>query len=172
MTSYWINTTTGVWQVYRDMELECGGHKGSWMRIANLDTSRGDSSPSGWSKITTPNNTANPATDVCRSPNDNADCHPTSFTVNGTSYHKICGRVGGYQKTTTDAFGGSRISINDAYVDGVSITLGNPRKHVRTFASGYFDNDISRSSTDNLNCPCACYIRNSSLLICTGSLLL
>ena len=25
---YWINTTTGVHQVYCDMELECGGHKG------------------------------------------------------------------------------------------------------------------------------------------------
>ena len=35
---YWINTTTGVHQVYCDMELECGGHKGGWMRIADLDT--------------------------------------------------------------------------------------------------------------------------------------
>ena len=26
--NYWINTTTGVHQVYCDMELECGGHKG------------------------------------------------------------------------------------------------------------------------------------------------
>ena len=30
--NYWINTTTGVHQVYCDMELECGGHKGGWMR--------------------------------------------------------------------------------------------------------------------------------------------
>ena len=63
------------------MELECGGHKGSWMRIVNLDTSRGDSCPSGWSKITTPNDPANPAIDVCKSPNDNAGCHLTSITV-------------------------------------------------------------------------------------------
>ena len=26
--NYWINTTTGEHQVYCDMELECGGHKG------------------------------------------------------------------------------------------------------------------------------------------------
>ena len=26
--NYWINTTNGVHQVYCDMELECGGHKG------------------------------------------------------------------------------------------------------------------------------------------------
>ena len=39
---YWIKTTTDVHQVYCDMELECGGHKGGWMRIADLGTSRGD----------------------------------------------------------------------------------------------------------------------------------
>ena len=50
--NYWVNTTTGKHQVYCDMELECGGHKGGWMRIANLDTSRGDNCPSGWNKIT------------------------------------------------------------------------------------------------------------------------
>ena len=52
--NYWINTTTtGVHQVYCHMELECGGHKGSWMRIADLDTSRGDDCPSVWIKTTT-----------------------------------------------------------------------------------------------------------------------
>ena len=45
--NYWINTITGVHQVYCDMELECGGHKGGWMRIADLDTSRGHDCPSG-----------------------------------------------------------------------------------------------------------------------------
>ena len=44
--TYWIQTSTGVHQVYYDMELECGGHKGGWMRIADLDTSRGDDYPS------------------------------------------------------------------------------------------------------------------------------
>ena len=52
---YWISTTTNVYQVYCDMELECGGgHKGGWMRIVDLDTSKGDDCPSGWTKITTP----------------------------------------------------------------------------------------------------------------------
>ena len=44
---YWIETSTGVHQVYCDMELECGGEKGGWMRIADLDTSRGDDCPTG-----------------------------------------------------------------------------------------------------------------------------
>ena len=63
--NYWINTTTGVHQVYCDMELECGGHKGGWMRITDLDTSRGDDCPSGWTNITTPNELPHPAIPVC-----------------------------------------------------------------------------------------------------------
>ena len=50
---YWINTATGVYQVYCDIGLECSGHKGGWVRIVDLDTSRGDDCPSGWAKITT-----------------------------------------------------------------------------------------------------------------------
>ena len=32
---------------YCDMELECGGTKGGWMGITDIDTSRGDTCPSG-----------------------------------------------------------------------------------------------------------------------------
>ena len=128
--NYWINITTGVHQVYCDMELECGGHKGGWMRIADLDTSRGDDCPSGWTKIFTFGG-EQPGVNVCRSPINNAGCYPTIFSVNGVSYHKICGKARGYQRHTTDAFGGpcDQFDISN-YVDGLSITLGNPRKHV------------------------------------------
>ena len=79
--------------------------------------------------LLTPNDPLNPQTVVCRSPNDNAGCYPTVFTANGASYHKICGRVRGYQESSTDGFGGcnDRKSINNAYVDGVSVTrAGKP----------------------------------------------
>ena len=77
------------------MELECGGHKGGWMRIADLGTSRGDDCPSGSTKITT-NDTEQPSIDVFRTPSDNGGCYLTIFTVNGTSHHKICGKARGY----------------------------------------------------------------------------
>ena len=145
----------GVHQVYCDMELECGGHKGGWMRIADLDTSRGDNCPSGWTKITT-NDTGQPSIDVCRSPSDNAGCYPTIFTVNGTSYHRICGKTRGYQKYTMDAFGGPRDGRSaktiDDYVDGLSITLGKPRKHVWTYIVGF--SEISNGGYTHY-CPCA-----------------
>ena len=154
--NYWINTTTGVHQVYCDMKLECGGHKGGWMRIADIT---GSSCPSGWGSITNP-------LAACRSSSNSSGCSSTIFTVNGSSYHKVCGQARGYQVRTTDAFGGPRRvrgslyrkDIDDAYVDGLSITIGSPRKHVWTYASGNndFNTEVDTNlTTDEFACPCA-----------------
>ena len=121
--NYWINTITGVHQVYCDIELECGGHKGGWMRIADLDTSRGDDCPSGWTKITTP-------VAACIAPSSNAECYSTNITTLSIPYSKVCGMAVGYQKSTTDGFSGLNFasrSIDGPYVDGISITFGATR---------------------------------------------
>ena len=148
---YWINTTSGLHEVNCDMELECGGHKGGWTTIVKLDTSKGDACPSGWSNITTPGDLPKV---VCRSGNDTAGCHSAIFTNYNITFNKICGQVKGYQKGSTDAFHSTEHvtkSINDHYVDGLSITLGNPRKHVWTYAVGYSDD----GDHPDHNCPCA-----------------
>ena len=144
---YWINTTSGIHQVYCKMELQCGGHKGGWTRVVQFDTSQGDPCPTGWTLITTPG--ANPR-NVCRSGSTN-ECHSTIFTTYNTSFYKICGQVRGYQKGNTNAFRDGD-SIDEPYVDGVSITLGDPRKHVWTYAIGLSD---SGSFTNSYVCPCA-----------------
>ena len=144
---YWINTTSGLHQVNCDMELECGGHKGGWTTIVKFDTSKGDSCPSGWTKITTPGD--NPKS-VCRS-RDNAGCDSAIFSTYNITFNKICGQVIGYQKGNTHAYYDIPRSIDDVYVDGVSITLGNPRKHVWTYATGASDD----YNSPQLNCPCA-----------------
>ena len=145
---YWVTTASGTHHVYCNMELHCGGHKGGWTRIAQFDTSQGDSCPPEWRLITTPGD--NPK-NVCRS-GDADECHSTIFTTYNISYYKICGQVKGYQKGNTNAFDSSQESIDDHYVDGVSITLGNPRKHVWTYAIGISD---SGSATTDHYCPCA-----------------
>ena len=145
---YWINTTSGIHQVYCNMELQCGGHKGGWTRVVQFDTSQGDPCPTGWTLITTPG--ANPR-NVCRS-GDFVGCHPTIFTTYNTSFYKICGQVRGYQKGNTNAFQTSVESIDEPYVDGVSITLGDLRKHVWTYATGVSD---SSTQDPSRNCPCA-----------------
>ena len=145
--NYWINTTTGVHQVYCDMELECGGHKGGWMRIANFDTSRGDDCPSGWTNITTP-------VAACIATGSNAGCYSTIFSTLSIPYSKVCGMAVGYQRSYTDGFGPSSSdeSLSSPYVDGVSITYGNPRKHIWTYAIGRSD-----TSSTQANCPCSKY---------------
>ena len=147
---YWINTTSGLQQVNCDMELECDGHKGGWTTIVKLDTSKGDACPSGWTNITTPG--AIPKV-VCRS-GDSSGCHSTFFTTYNISFNKICGQVKGYQKGNCIAFWSTKYdtkSINDHYVTGLSITLGNPRKHVWTYAIGLSDD----YNYPDYNCPCA-----------------
>ena len=154
-TYYWIQTSTGVHQVYCDTELECDGHKRGWMRIADLDMSRGDDCPTGWTKITTPDKATYPSKDVCGSPTLNPGCFSTSFTVNMSSYRRICGKARGYQKGSTDAFGALRgvQDIDGPYVDGLSITVGSNsnRTHVWTYAVG-----LSGNSTQDIlhHCPC------------------
>ena len=142
--NYWISTTTGVHQVYCDMELVCEGQNGGWMRIADLDTTRGDDCPSGWTKITTP-------VAACIAPNEDAGCYSTDFSTLNVPYDKVCGMAVGYQGRTVDAFASSLESINDAYVDGVSITYGNPRNHIWTYAIGFADRD----GNQNVLCPCS-----------------
>jgi len=156
-TYYWIQTSTGVHQVYCDMELECSGIKGGWMRIADLDTSRGDDCPTGWSKITTSDNATYPSKDVCGSTRNKAGCYSARFSVNGSSYNKICGKARGYQRSTPDAFAAIRgnKNIDGPYVDGLSITIGSypNRTHVWTYAAGVSNGRGNQHK--HLNCPCS-----------------
>ena len=141
---YWIKTDQ-VHKVYCDMELTCGGITGGWMRIANIDTTQGHACPSGWSRITQPR-------PLCRGSGDAAGCYSTHFSNSNAKYTSICGKYIGYQKGTTDGFAAFHTtqSIDSPYLDGVSITIGNPRKHIWSYASGAVPS-LSHAS----NCPCA-----------------
>jgi len=55
----------------------------------------------------------------------------------------------GYQDRTCDAFQPASNFIDDAYVDGVSITYGTPRKHIWTYAVG------GSEAGSPYSCPCA-----------------
>ena len=156
---YWIKTND-EYRVYCDMELTCGGITGGWMRIADIDTNRGDDCPTGWKKITQPQ-------PLCRGSGDAAGCYSAYFSnnkteYNSTEYNSICGKLRGYQQGTTAAFLAKYApshSIDAPYLDGVSITVGNPRKHVWSYGTGY--SKVDRHSTYNsprvVNCPCAKY---------------
>ena len=155
---YWIKTTD-VYQMYCDMELECGDQKGGWMRIYSFDASVGHACPIGWHRQHPLN--------LCRG-NSPAGCYSAYFPSYNTSYKRVCGMVKAYQKGTTNAFyptsyflgkddtitpDVAHASIDGVYVDGISITFGKPRKHVWTYAAGLSDN----GEYPCCNCPCAKY---------------
>ena len=77
-------------------------------------------------------------------------CASIRYSVDGLQYRKVCGRVLGYQFGSTDAF--NEQTINQQYVDGVSITHGSPRQHIWTYAAG---STVNGSDSPSDNCPCS-----------------
>ena len=148
---YSINGTN----IYCNMEELCGSG-GEWKRLAYLNmTDSTQNCPSGFRLYQSGGVRAcgRPAT-------DDGNCASVQFPSNGIRYSQICGRVVGYQYGTTDAMRKrSRIlhdvissTINNSYVDGVSITRGSSRQHVWTFASGSTDTyDESRATCHCIN---------------------
>ena len=131
----------------------CAGVGGGWTRIAHFNVNSGDDCPSGWVKVNFTNykNTRY----YCRPPGKNPKgnlCYSTQFSIpSGISYTSVCGRARGYQKGLTSGFrGGNRNkTLNEAYVDGLSITHGSePRHHIWTYAVGYIE------YPHRWGCPC------------------
>ena len=116
-----------------------------WILVHKFDLTQGGHCPDGWTNIT-----AN-MHQMCRSTSDSPGCYSAVFSVHNTSYNKIRGMVRGYQKGSTDAFVRRNYKIEQAYVDGVSITLSGTGVHVWTYASGL----SSRGDYPKYNCPCA-----------------
>ena len=108
----------------------CAGVGGEWKRIANFNICSGDDCPNRWSKSS--------YNDISfyTSPSNNGDCYLTNFSTNYVSYQRACGRVRGYHKGTPDTFRGGT-SIDDVYVERLTITHGSPRKHVWSYAIGH-----------------------------------
>ena len=122
------------------------------MRVANLDTTNSSHScPPGTRLRTDPRR-------LCGSGSIGPGCSSTPFATHGIRYSQVCGKIIGYQYATTDAFGvfdpterSSNSTVEDNYVDGVSLTHGNnPRVHIWTFAAALDE----VGSQPSLNCPC------------------
>ena len=81
-------------------------------------------------------------------------CQIVVAAAQSLSFSHICGRIIGYQVSSTDAFRSFSdlqfTRIEDPYVDGVVITRGTEKGHVWTFAASVIDTVSSSVS----NCPC------------------
>jgi hypothetical protein len=82
-------------------------------------------------------------------------CNSQSYTIlqHFLQYQKVCGRIIGYQIGSTNVFHDQQLSIDEPYVDGVSVTHGYPRRHIWTFAGGLSETVVN--AWPSHSCPCA-----------------
>ena len=90
---------------------------------------------------------------LCGKNSSQAGCSSTTFAIQGIEYSRVCGKIIAYQYATTDSFKDvdrSGITINDNYVDGISLTHGSPRAHIWTFDAAHQE----RYEAAPWSCPC------------------
>ena len=142
------------YQVEGDVAVpECGA--GLWHRVAYLNMSDpSQQCPSAWREYR--NNSYRVR--ACGRPLLSENCASKTYPVTH-QYSRVCGRVIGYQYESPDAFYRHRPgnTINQTYVDGVSVTYGTPHKHIWTYAAAWNEgrnaDRLSRDYTKIL-CPC------------------
>ena len=130
---YWVMSSNGSSvRVYCDMTQFCGNVTGGLTRVAILNNKTRQ-------QLCTDDFTTDENTRCIRS-NDGAGCSNIVFPVMNISYSHICGTVQAFWFGTPDGFTGrSSTTINDNYVDGISLTYGTSNKtHIWTFIADKF----------------------------------
>ena len=130
---YWVWSSNGSSiRVYCEMTKSCGNITGGLIRVAVLNNETRSCICTG-EFVTVEQNTR------CARNTTEPGCSHIVFTLRNISYSHICGTVESYYFGLPDGFtGGSRspsTTINDNYVDGISLTYGNTsnRTHIWTF---------------------------------------
>ena len=123
----------------------CGGP--GWRRAAYLNMSDPTQTcPPAWELIITPRRS-------CARPSSagHRTCYSAMFPTQSIQYSQICGRIIGYQVGQPTAFfDRENRTINERYVDGVSLTYGSPRHHIWTFANALQEGQ----GFSQYACPC------------------
>ena len=126
----------------------CGGTEG-WRRVVYLDmTDPSTTCPSGWSLTDYSKRTCG------RLSTSGQSCDSATFPVSGGEYSKVCGRIKAYQYGATLGlylWKTAPSTIDGAYVSGFSLTHGNPREHIWTFAAGISEQQYGIGVS---TCPC------------------
>ena len=127
---YWVsNSNDSPTLVYCTMS--CGTLTGGWMRVGFLDMANSNyQCPSGLMERIYIDS---PDIRTCVRNEASGGCSSVELSTANIQYSTVCGRITAYQVGSPDDFRSN--DINSAYVDGVSITHGNPRQHIWTFAA-------------------------------------
>ena len=108
---------------------QCG--EGLWYEVLSVNMSDANSQcPDGWEEENVGGVRA------CGCGTVSGGCKSVYLPRDISEYTKVCGKAIGYQYESTDAFAASFVdclnSIDQTYVDGLSITYGSPRQHIWT----------------------------------------
>ena len=130
---YWIS---GIGdqplRLYCEMRTtRCGNITGGWTRIAHIDMTEQQTCPSPLRTLTSPKR-------MCAGQTA-AGCTSVEYPTLGVPFTHVCGQAIGYQHASVDGLDAIRTNktIDNPYVDGLSITYGSPRHHVWTYAAGH-----------------------------------
>ena len=131
--------------IYCHMEELCGSDEG-WMRVAYLNMSDpNEKCPNGF-RLYEENGVR-----ACGRPSTGSgSCVSTTYPSEDIRYCQVCGKVIGYQFGSPNGAVGN--DINGIYIDGISLTHGNPRSHIWSFMGG-LQETVSKSY-----CPCGTVI--------------
>ena len=124
----------------------CG--EGPWYKVASLNMCNPlQQCPSAWREYN------ESGLRTCRSPQSSSGNCSGTFYMTKQRYNKVCGRAIGYQIGRTEAFFHNSQGIESYYVHGVSVTHGEPRNLIWTFASGISEGVYIEHPT--YICPCS-----------------
>lgn len=130
--------------------LSCPGT--GWMQLVdfNLESDGNASCPGSWTK------SVQDMIPHCRI-SESSDCASAFFSLpSSVQYSEVCGRIKGYQIGPTSAFfrelEGISAGIESSYLDGVSLTHGQPRTHIWSFATGF---TAWQGRKESYKCPCS-----------------
>ena len=129
---HWLTSDNDTIQAYCSERISPSQYRG-WMRAGYVYS--GNGCPAGLGEVTAGSKK------LCAKTVD-VGCSSVIFPTHGVSYSKVCGLVYGYNNISTDGFHryaicSSDCTIDQPYVDGVSITHGSPRQHIWTLAAAH-----------------------------------
>ena len=157
--------------------LPCNGTTGGWRKIAYLNSSDLNASqcPTGLEFRSNVHS--------CRRSTFGAGCSSVNYQIIGGSYSHICGRINALQVGSPDGFQfdntertNNNPTVNDNYLDGVSLTYGNPRTHIWSFTANTPDDCSSCGRhlpifVDASHYSCTANIRCANYEVCPVVLL-
>lgn len=150
---YWVKNSTGVavqiycrFDTFTNFSFFGVNTSNGYARVAsvNFTTDTNSQCPSSLASITVSGH------NLCHKTTGGV-CDSVTISTFGFSWQTVCGKIAGYEVGTSGAFAGTTVSIDNPYVDGVSITYGYPRNHLWSYGIGAYESNQANGH----NCPCA-----------------